>query len=89
MDSPDHYFLFRYIRTRLIWISQLLSLNFIIPLPGVEARQCGGSRHFHRTPSAPGFPKEQSKGQGLAPANPHSVVDCPTMLRHCAKSLIR
>ena len=27
----------------------------------MEARQCGGSRHFRRTPSAPGFPKEQLK----------------------------
>ena len=34
----------------------------IIPAPGVEVRQCGGSRHFRRTPSAPGFHKEQSKG---------------------------
>ena len=47
---------------------------------GVEARQCGGSRHFRRTPSAPpphplrtpsapGFPKEQlklSSGGGVA-----------------------
>ena len=27
----------------------------------MEARQCGGLRHFRRTPSAPGFPKEQLK----------------------------
>ena len=27
----------------------------------MEARQCGGSRHFRRAPSAPGFPKEQLK----------------------------
>ena len=33
----------------------------IIPAPGAEARQCGGLRHFRRTPSAPGFPKEQLK----------------------------
>ena len=41
----------------------------IIPAPGVEVRQCGGSRHSRRTPSAPGFPKEQlklSSGGGVA-----------------------
>ena len=41
----------------------------IIPAPGAEARKCGGSRHFRRTPSAPGFPKEQlrlSSGGGVA-----------------------
>ena len=41
----------------------------MIPAPGVEARKCGGSRHFHRTPSAPGFSKEQlklSSGGGVA-----------------------
>ena len=30
----------------------------------MEVRQCGGSRHFRRTPSAPGFPKEQLKQSG-------------------------
>ena len=36
----------------------------IIPAPGVEVRQCGGSRHFHRTPSAPGFQKNGQKAKG-------------------------
>ena len=27
---------------------------------GAEVRQCGGSRHFRRTPSAPGFPEIMS-----------------------------
>ena len=40
----------------------------IIPAPGAEAGKCGGSRHFRRTPSALGFPKEQLKlsGGGVA-----------------------
>ena len=32
----------------------------IIPVQGVEVRQCGGLRHFRRTPSAPGRPKKTS-----------------------------
>ena len=42
--------------------------GYSIPAPGVEARQCGGSRHFRRTPSALGFSKEQLKlsGGGVA-----------------------
>ena len=46
--------------------SGLIQINFA---PGAEARQCGGLRHFRRTPSAPGFSKEQSKlssGGGVA-----------------------
>lgn len=38
--------------------SKLIQINFA---PGAEARKCCGSRHFRRTPSAPGFSKEQSK----------------------------
>ena len=43
--------------------------DFNIPAPGAEVRKCGGSRHFRRTHSAPGFPKEQlklSSGGGVA-----------------------
>ena len=43
--------------------------GYSIPAPGVEARKCGGLRHFRRTSSAPGFPKEQlkqSSGGGVA-----------------------
>ena len=49
----------------------------IIPAPGAEARKCGGLRHFRRTPSAPGFSKEQSKGYGLAPANSYPATGYP------------
>ena len=55
---------------------------------------CGGEavRRIAAFPPHPlrtRFSKEQSKGQGLASANPHSVLDCPMMLYHCAKALAR
>ena len=60
----------------------------IIPAPGAEARKCGGLRHFRRTPSAPGFSKEQSKGYGLAPAPPpHNRLSIDAS--HRAKALAR
>ena len=58
----------------------------MIPAPGVEVRKCGGSRHFRRTPSAPGFPKEQlrlSSGGGVA-----IITFCNETFRDNSGSLI-